>query len=401
MFHRSARIAIAIGLCSIASPSLAVDWFAKTSFSETTEANNNFFLGPAPKGILYSSTSAVFVEAGVRTPTSRYILNGDFAYIHYMGPGAADTSLTNITQNGVNLTAEYTGHQPGDRLTFVTSWRRQDTTAAQINDIGVATAQGEMSTILLGSNFTKQLSTVDTLAFGVTGSMVDFTGGSAQPYRNLTTGPTWTHRLNSTVDWVSLTEFSWTVREDSSNSDTKFTRAMSGVQLRPTSRLKVSASAGFGIVSGTGTNTTASIFAPSVVGFGSFQQGNGGTVVGWLADGLVAYRLWGTTDLTATASRSISPGVLGDLSLRTTYGLGVVHAINATSSIYLRGDLSKITATGTSFDFWSASAAYEKRLTREWRTNLSYVYRQRVSDTQSASSNGVTFVLARDVTLLP
>jgi len=394
------KIAVAIGVCSMASPSPAADWSAKTSLSETIEANNNFFLTSVPKGNLYSSTSAVFVELGARTPTSRYILNGDFAYIHYMGPGAADTSLTTITQNGVILNAEYAGHQPEDRISFVTSWRRQDVTAAQINDIGFATARGEMSTIQLGSNFNKQLSAVDTLAFSVTGSTVDFTSGNAQPYRNLSAGPVWTRRLNAITDWVSLTDLSWTVREDSSKSDTKFTRALTGFRLRPTSRLKVSASVGFGIVSGTGAGS-ASPFGSSIAGFGTLQQGNGSTVVGYLAEGLAAYRLWSTTDLTATASRSISPGVLGDLSLRTTYGLGVSHTINAASSIYLKGELSKISASGASFDFWTASAAYERRLSREWRTNISYVYRQRTSSLQSISSNALTFVLARDVTLLP
>lgn len=388
-------------MCSVASLSLAADWSARTSLSETVEVNDNYFLTPVPKGVLFGSTSAVFAELAARTPTSRYIFNGDFAYIHYAGPGAADTSLTNITQNGVSLSAEYAGHQPGDRLGFVTSWRRQDVTAAQLNDIGVATAQGEASTILVGGSFNKQLSAIDTLAFSATGTTTEITGGNASAFRNLTTGPTWTRTLNSIAEWVSLADLSWTVRDDSSQSETKLTRAMTGFRLHPTARLRVSASAGFGVVTGTGANTAASIFGSPVAGFGSIQPGNGGTVVGWLADGIVAYRLWGTTELTAAASRAITPGVLGDLSLRTSFGLAVNHTLNATSSILLKGDLTKVTASGGSFDFWTASVAYERRLTREWRANVSYAYRQRISDMQSVSSNGVTFVLARDVTLLP
>lgn len=401
MFLPAIRIAIAvaIGICAVASSSPAADWSATTSLSETFEANDNFFLATAPKGNLYGSTSALFVDLSARTPTSRYILNGDFAYIHYMGPGAADTSLRTLTQSGVSLTAEYAGHQPGNKLAFVTSWRRQDIATAQINDIGVATAQGEISTILVGSNFTKQLSAVDSLTFGVRGSTVEPTGGNAQPYRNLTVGPTWTRGLNSITDWVSLADLSWTVRDDS--SDTKFTRALTGFRLRPTSRLKVSASVGFGIVSGTGAGTTASILGPPIAGFGTIQQGNGSVVVGYLADGQAVYQLWNTTDLTATASRSITPGVLGDLSLRTSYGLGINQKINTSSSISVKGEFTKTSATGAGFDFWTAGAAYEKRLSREWRTNLSYVYRQRVSSLQSVSSNAITFVLARDVTLLP
>lgn len=385
----------------MSSASPAADWSATTSLSETFEVNDNFFLATNPKGSLYGSTSALFVDLSARTPTSRYILNGDFAYIHYMGPGAADAPLTTLTQSGVNLTAEYSGHQPGDKLAFTTSWRRQDIATAQINDIGVATAQGEISTILVGSNFTKQLSAVDSLAFGATASMVEPTGSNTQPYRNLSLGPTWTRGLNSITDWVSFTDLSWTVRDDASKSDTKFTRAMTGFRLRPTSRLKLSASVGFGIVSSTGVNSTAGIFGSSIAGFGTIQQGNGSAVVGYLADGQAVYQLSNTTDLTATVSHSIAPGVLGELSLRTGYGLGMSQKINNSSSISVKADFTKTSASGANLEFWTVGAAYEKRLSREWRTNLSYLYRERTASLQSVSSNAVIFVLARDVTLLP
>lgn len=388
-------------MCSVASLSIAADWSAKTSLSETVEASDNFFLNTAPKGNLYSSVSALFFEAAARTPTSRYFINGDFAYIHYTGPGAADTPLTNITQNGVSLNAEYFGHTPGDKLNLTTSWRRQDITAAQLNDIGVATTAGEMSTILGSASYTKQVDAINSLVFGATASSVNFTGGGAQPYRNLTVGPTWTHLLNPNFDLVSLADLSWTVRDDASNSETKLTRLMTGFRLRPIPGLRITASAGAGIVSSTGDNAAANVFGTSTSGFGTSQPGNSGAVVGWLADALVAYKLWSNTDLTLTASRSVSPGVLGDLSLRMNYAVLLSHAVNATSSVSLRGELTQTTTFGTSFDFWTASASYERRLTREWRSNVSYTYRKRISDTQTVSSNAVTFVLARDVTLLP
>ncbi len=400
VFHPAIKVAVAIAVCAVASSSLAADWSAKTSLSETFEANDNFFMTAAPKGNLYGSTSALFVDMSARTPTAQYTLSGDVGYIHYMGPGAADTSLTSIIQNGVSLTAEYAGHQPGDKLDFVTSWRRQDIATAQINDIGIATAQGEISTVLFGSNFSKQLSAVDTLTFAAAATIVEPTAGSGTPYRNLTVGPVWTRTLNSITDWVSLTDLSWTAWDDSSKSDTKFTRAMTGFRLRPTSRLKVSASVGFGVVNGTGGNPTAGIFGPPVVGLG-IQQGQGSVFVGYLADGQATYQLSNTTDLTVTASRAITPGVLGDLSLRTSYGAGIIHRINSSSSISVKGELTKTSTFGGDEDFWTAGAAYEKRLSREWRTNLSYSYRQRMSSLQSVSSNSFVFVLARDVTLLP
>lgn len=385
----------------MASASPAAEWSATTSLSETFEVNDNFFLATNPKGTLYGSTSALFVDLSAKTPTSRYILNGDFAYIHYMGPGAADTPLTTLTQSGVSLTAEYSGHQPSDRLSVVTSWRRQDIATAQINDIGVATAQGEISTITVANNFTKQLSAVDTLTFGVTASTVEPTGSNAQPYRNLTFGPTWTRGLNSITDWVSLVDLSWTVRDDASKSDTKLTRVMTGFHLQPTSRLKVTASVGLGVVNSTGVDPTASLFGPSIAGFGTVQEGGGSVFVGYLADGLAVYQLSNTMDLTATASHAVTPGVLGELSLRTSAGLGVTQRVNNSSSISVKSEWTKATAPGANSEFWTVGTAYEKRLSREWRTNLSYLHRERTASLQSVSSNAFIFVLARDVTLLP
>ena len=102
----------------------------------------------------------------------------------------------------------------------------------------------------------------------------------------------------------------------------------------------------------------------------------------------------------ACARPDNTPGVLGDLSLRTSYSLGVNHTVNATSSVNVNAGLTKTGGSGTTSDFWTAGASYERRLTREWRTNLSYNYRKRISDSPTVTSNSVVFVLARDVTLL-
>src|SRR5262249_43285416 len=152
------------------------------------------------------------------------------------------------------------------------SWRRQDITAAQLNDIGVATAQGEMNSFSVGGNFTKQLSAIDTLSFGTSGSAVEIQGGSAQSFRSFSGGPTWTRSLNSAADWVSSGSMLWTVREGG-GGDTKFTQAMTGFRLRPNSRLRVTGSAGFGIVNASGTSAPASTFG-SIAEIGAVQQGS-------------------------------------------------------------------------------------------------------------------------------
>jgi hypothetical protein len=53
--------------------------------------------------------------------------------------------------------------------------------------------------------------------------------------------------------------------------------------------------------------------------------------------------------------------------------------------------------TSMTSDFFSASVNYTYRLTREWRTNVSYTYRENVG---MAKSNTILFGLSRDFTLL-
>jgi hypothetical protein len=112
------------------------------------------------------------------------------------------------------------------------------------------------------------------------------------------------------------------------------------------------------------------------------------------------------TELSVSASQSITPGVLGELSQRTSFGFGLAHSINSISSLSFNGQMTRFNAGGgqagsDASDFWSASASYSRRLTREWRTQITYSYRQRDSDASSLSSNSVVMVLARDMTLLP
>ena len=55
---------------------------------------------------------------------------------------------------------------------------------------------------------------------------------------------------------------------------------------------------------------------------------------------------------------------------------------------------------GTDANFLSAQIAYGYKLTREWRTRLSYTYRQREDDTGIARSSTVLLSLTRDFTIL-
>jgi hypothetical protein len=399
LFRSVFRVLIGVELLQ-AAPALAVDLTVKSSLSESLDVNTNYFLVPQPKGTTYTPTSSINFDVAARTPTSRYMFNGDFSYSSYLGPGAEDAPLRRVMQNGFTAGVEYAGKVTGDKLALSGWWRRQDVASAQLSDIGTATAGGEVSSYGIGGNVNRQLTSTDSLALSATGTSSSFTSSSASSFFNLATGATWSHRIDPTKELIASADLNWTIRDDQAQSDTKFWKAVTGVHMRPTPRLSLSGSVGVGLVHSQGAPAVAAPLDP----FATFDSA--GMAVARLWDVQAAYKLWSLTELSVSASQSITPGVLGDLSQRMTFGIGLTHSINSISSVLFNGQVTQFNAgSGQSgsnaSDFWTASASYTRRLTREWRTQLTYSYRRRDSDANSVTSNSFVMVLARDMTLLP
>jgi hypothetical protein len=402
------HVGLYVGLQAI--PALAGDWSVKSSQSETFEANDNYFLLRAPKGITYAPLSTASVDVLARTPTTRYDLHGDIGYYHYFGAGAADAALTNVKQKGASFYVEHAGNAIGDKVSLTAWSQQQDLATAQLNDIGAVTAGGgEISTSGVAGNLHRQLNAIDSLSLSATSTKVDFASSSAVPSVNLTTGAVWNRRVDPSTDLIASTELNWTVQDNQARLDTKLWKAVTGAQLRPTSRLSLTGSVGIGVVT-SGQDGPAGIVAlppsplPTPGSLAAFA--GSGTSIGLLADVQAIYRLRKTTDLSLSASRSIAPDVLGALSQRTSYAVGLTHAVNSVSNLSFGGALTRLPASGGQLgsgtsNFWTANVSYSRLLSREWRTQLTYSYRRRDDEAGSVSSNAVALVLARDLTLLP
>ena len=98
-----------------------------------------------------------------------------------------------------------------------------------------------------------------------------------------------------------------------------------------------------------------------------------------------------------------------ELQKADAVGLTIAHDINPHSNLTFATNFSFIPATqgNTVFggqtgnsDFFSASVNYGYRLTREWRTNLSYTYNERDDQTGTARSSTILLALSRDFTLM-
>jgi hypothetical protein len=307
--------------------------------------------------------------------------------------------LHEVTQNGLNFGFEQSG-KAGDKLGLSTSWRRQDLATAQLADIGTVTARGEINTYAVSGNVARQLSPSDELALSAIGTSVSFNSSNVAPYSNLTTSAVWKRQLGPSTNISTSAEFNWTVREDQTHSDTKFWRFMTGVQTRPTSRLTLNGAVGVGVVN-------ASEGAFSVGGaIPQLPLDQTGASASMLADLQAAYKLGRTTQLSVNTSRGITPGVLGDLSQRTSFGMGLTQDINALSSVSVSAQFIQFTAPGgqggsQAADFWTADVTYLRRITREWRSQLSYTYRQRNDGLHAVNSNAFVLRVARDMTLVP
>ena len=117
------------------------------------------------------------------------------------------------------------------------------------------------------------------------------------------------------------------------------------------------------------------------------------------------YRLGKTDNVSLTATRAISPTILGQLQGVESVSLSYDHAINSRSGVSLLSQFSHTLtavapgAIGGDTDFFTASASYRYALAREWHANVTYAYSQSNSSSGLARSNTVTLGLTYDFTV--
>jgi hypothetical protein len=390
---------IVLGIGLAASGAQAGDVSVKTRLSETVEVSDNYFLSARPIGETYRPMSTVSVDILKRTPSTNYLLYGDFTYYNYLGPGAETTPLKQGTEHTARFSINHFG-KANDTYSVVASWSRRDVATAELADVGQVTASGETDTYTASADITRHLSAIDTLVWSTIASATTFTSSTSPNYTNLTNTGTWIRRLNPQTDIVTAASASWTVRDDATNSETTLWRITTGLKSNVSQRLSLTANAGISIVSGSaGSPLTSGLVA-----------GTSGAQVGFVGDLLASYRIDRTTRATFSIAQNIVPDIFGNLSERQIATTSISRDINRTSSVTLSGSIQRTTGTNPS-DYYIATATYYHSLTKEWRSQLSYSYRQRNNETTtpgtavlgaaSARSNLFSVTITRDFTVLP
>jgi uncharacterized protein (PEP-CTERM system associated) len=156
----------------------------------------------------------------------------------------------------------------------------------------------------------------------------------------------------------------------------------------------------------------------TATGANSLASSTSSSLLGWIGDAALTYRMLKDTTFTLVANQSIGPSVVGSLFKSDIIVANLNHSINARSSLSFSASASRTTATTTS-DFVSASATYSYNFTRELSAQLTYRYQHRfassggttifdpitgfptVSGTGPADSNSIMLAVSHSYTVLP
>lgn len=383
-------------LGGLASGAFAADFSIKGNVSETVEGSNNYFLASAPSGPTLKSTTAGTLDFLARTPTTSYLLDTNFSYYHYYGPGALDTSMTSGTPASATFTINHLTEL--NLYNFAASWNRADAAATQLAQTGTATAHGSITTKAVSGGVTRDLGRIDTISWMANASSVSFTDSTQTPYVDFNTGTTWNHGLTQTTGLINSVNFDWFSEDNTAKSQRLFWTITSGLQSRLSSRLTVSAN-----VQAYFANSYQSGIAQAINPTGGFQP-TVGAGHSWGANVAMSYQLLKNTQVSLMAAQVTIPTFTGQLQQSQSIGATLGQTINEFSNLSFSANYAQATSpnstlasTGTSTDFFSASVNYGYQLTRDWRTSLSYTFAEAIG---TAKSSTVLFRLSRDFTLM-
>lgn len=342
----------------------------------------------------YKSLSAVNLDALAQTPDTSYLLNTNFSYYDYFGPGAAQTSPTSGTPAGATFKIDHTTELA--KYNLAASWRHADLASTLLRQTGVASATGTVDTFGLRGGFVRDLSRIDSISLQTRATTASYTNAPNQtPYIDVSPVVTWNHTLSRRTDLTSSVTFDWFKADDPANSQRLLWQILTGARTRLSPRLSLNASIG---------GTFVNAYQEGALGSGnlsatSFQLQPGATTAAFGNAGLT-YLLTKTTTVSLTAARAFVPTVTGQLEDISSVGFTLDHRINRRSKFSLGTRFAETNIDGVVSDFFSTEVSYAYRLTRRWRTKLSYAFRERRDATGTARSNTVWFSLTRDFNVL-
>ncbi|HZS57125.1 MAG TPA: hypothetical protein VFA65_22165, partial [Bryobacteraceae bacterium] len=227
----------------------AVDWSLNSSLIETVELNSNQFLRTMLAGGTLGSYSTITANAEAKTPTSRFIFDGDINYQKYWGPGVEGLP-SEFRQDGVKARYEIRGKDPTDLSYAETSFRESSTSLAILNSLGVATAaQGFIDVSTLRAGVERNLTPIDSATLSARFTYTNYdpsSGGTA--FGDSSVVGTWRHRLTSNTALTAYSEVERLNYNNSFNTNITILRDMVGIDTSLSPVLSFRGSSGVGYV---------------------------------------------------------------------------------------------------------------------------------------------------------
>lgn len=405
------RAAIAVSMCvgMTSSGAFAFDWSLRTTQSETVELNSNQFLRSIPAPSL-GSYSTITANAQARTPTSTFDFDADGTYRKYWGPGVEGIPSESLNY-GFRARYESTGKIRSDREYIETAWRQQSTSLALLGQLGVfVPVSGFIDTLTASGGIDRSITARDNVSLFATSTRTSYEPSSGgTPFSDTVARGNWRHNFNSVTTGVLTSEAELLNYDNATNTSIQIYRNQLGVDATLSPLLSVRGNVGaINILTAGGTNPLAA---------SGLNTSTSSSLLDWIGDAAVTYRMLKNSTLTLLASQSVGPSIVGSLFKTQTVSASLNHSINAQSSLSFFASGSRQIST-TSSDFVSASATYSYNFTRELSAQLTYRYLHRfasggglifdpitgtptVSGFGPADSNSVMLVVSHNYTVLP
>jgi hypothetical protein len=379
------RTAIAVSICVGMAPSVAFafDWSIKASESETVELNSNQFLRTPSAGTVGSYTTLT-TNAEARTPTSKFDLFGDGTYKKYWGPGV-DGLASEFLNYGFRARYEATEKTKFDREYVETSWRQQSTALAILSDLGVAVpASGYLDRLTATGGIDRSITAIDTLSLFATSTHTSYEPSSGGiPFTDTLARGSWRHSLNPITAINASSEFELLDYGNTNNTNVQIYRNQIGVDATLAAVLSFRANVGAAYL------VTERGVSPSTFGGITSATPVSSSLVDWIGDAVLTYRMLKSTTLAITASQSVGPSIVGSLFKRDSIIATLSHTINSRSSVSFSASGNRQISSATT-DFASASATYSHTLAREWLAQFTYRYQHRFASSGTAVFDPVT-----------
>jgi hypothetical protein len=341
-------------------------------------------------------------------------LNSDGTYNKYWGPGV--DGLPSETLNyGFKAHYELDGKNNFDREFVESSWRQTSTALALLNDLGIAApVNGFLDTLTASGGIDRSVSARDNLSLFATSTRTSYepsTGGTE--FTDTLARGSWRHSYSSDTAFNASSEFELLNYDNATNTVVQIFRNQLGIDATLSPLLSFRGNAGAAlVVTDGGVNPLAGL------GTGGLATSSSSSLLDWIGDAALTYRMLKNTTLTLTASQSIAPSIVGSLFKQDNIAASVSHSINDRSSLSFSASGNRSISTTTT-DYASASTTYSYSLTQQWNAQLTYRYQHRfassgggttidpitgtptVSGTGAANSNSILVVVSHSYTVLP